>query len=165
MLTVEMSVVCSMDFWDALCAQKACNTCLCPVGLYSNLGNTLLNLAHIQVHITAGCSGLIDLFASCKKLMPNSTAKNQSMMLLLELWKEATSITKYSVSQTEDQTVMYMLTALQMSWFNGFPLCSLEKRCHLSCVFFFRKGSCLRANDITTAHVDMFNQRSFLLRI
>lgn len=79
----------------------------------SDLGNALLSLIGLQVHITAVFWS--DLFASRKKLKQNSTANNQSMMLLLEPKKEVTSITKYSVSQIEDLTGKYMLTTLQMS--------------------------------------------------
>ena len=74
-----------------------------------DLGNALLSLIGLQVHITA-------VFASGKKLKQNSTANNQSMMLLLEPKKEVTSITKYSVPQIEDLTGRYMLTTPTLSY-------------------------------------------------
>ena len=69
-----------------------------------DLGNALLSLIGLQVHITA-------VFASGKKLKQNSTANNQSMMLLLEPKKEVTSITKYSVSQIEGLTGKYRVNS------------------------------------------------------
>jgi len=80
----------------------------------SDLGNALLSLIGLQVHINAVFWS--DLFASGKKLKQNSTANNQSMILLLELKEEVTSITKYSVPQIEDLTGRYMLTTPTLSY-------------------------------------------------
>ena len=75
-----------------------------------DLGNALLSLIGLQVHINAVFWS--DLFASGKKLKQNSTANNQSMMLLLEPKKEVTSITKYSVSQIEGLTGKYRVKSV-----------------------------------------------------
>ena len=80
----------------------------------SDLGNALLSLIGLQVHITAVFRS--DLFVSGKKLKQNSTANNQSMILLLELKEEVTSITKYSAPQIEDLTGRYMLTTPTLSY-------------------------------------------------
>ena len=101
-------------FWGSSVRVKSVECLSLSIGLMcSDLGNALLSLIGLQVHINAVFWS--DLFASGKKLKQNSTANNQSMMLLLEPKKEVTSITKYSVSQIEDLTGKYMLTTLQMS--------------------------------------------------
>ena len=97
-------------FWGSSVRVKSVECLSLSIGLMcSDLGNALLSLIGLQVHITG-------VFASGKKLKQNSTANNQSMILLLELKEEVTSITKYSVPQIEDLTGRYMLTTPTLSY-------------------------------------------------
>jgi len=97
-------------FWGSSVRVKSMKCLSMSIGLMClDLGNALLSLIGLQVHITA-------VFASGKKLKQNSTANNQSMILLLELKEEVTSITKYSVPQIEDLTGRYMLTTPTLSY-------------------------------------------------
>lgn len=86
--------------------KKAHGTCLCQLdwSLCSNFKprNTLVSLTDLQVHIIVLCPVWWVCLLLAKRLKQNSTANNQSMMLLPGLMKEVTATTRHSVSQIED---------------------------------------------------------------
>lgn len=112
----------NVDGWfpgSSVGTKKAHGTCLCQLdwSLCSNFKprNTLVSLTDLQVHIIVLCPVWWVCLLLAKRLKQNSTANNQSMMLLPGLMKEVTATTRHSVSQIEDLSEKYTRTALQMS--------------------------------------------------